>query len=249
MSYAVAALYKFAPLPDAAALRPALEALCARLDVCGTLLVAPEGVNGTLAGAPDAIDDLLRELGGEALLGARFEGAEVKRSTAAERPFGRLKVKLKREIVTLGDPLADPARRTGARVAAEDWNALIGRGDVVLVDVRNRFEVAMGSFPGAIDPETARFSEFPRFAAERLSDAKDRTVAMFCTGGIRCEKASAHLLAQGFTDVRQLDGGVLRYLETVAPADSLWRGDCFVFDRRLALGEGLEERPREDVDV
>ncbi|MDR6287125.1 UPF0176 protein [Methylopila jiangsuensis] len=243
------ALYKFADLPDAEALRPRLLALCERLGLCGTLLVAPEGVNGTLAGPDDAIDALLAELAGDDLLGDRFAGAEVKRSTAAERPFGRLKVKLKREIVTLGDPEAAPARATGARVSPEDWNALIARDDVVLVDVRNRFEVAMGSFPGAIDPETARFSDFPRFVAERLSEAKHRTVAMFCTGGIRCEKAGAHLLAQGFADVRQLDGGVLKYLETVAPDESLWRGDCFVFDKRLALGPGLEERPREDVDV
>jgi len=243
MSYAVAALYRFTPLPDAAALEAPLRALCEAHDVKGTILLAQEGVNGTVAAPPAALDAFLAELREGPLFGGRLDGLELKLSTAAKAPFGRLKVKVKREIVTLGDPAADPSVRTGAYVAPSDWNALIARDDVVVVDVRNAFEVEIGSFEGAIDPRTRRFSDFRAFAAERLGDARGRTIAMFCTGGIRCEKASAHLLAQGFSDVRQLKGGVLKYLEEVPPTESRWRGTCFVFDDRIALGHGLAEVP------
>jgi UPF0176 protein len=245
MPLAVAALYKFVALPDFAALQAPLKAMCEALDVTGTLLLAPEGINGTVAGDRDAIDALLLALRDGPLFGGRLGDLGAKLSTAEARPFGRLKVRLKREIVTLGDPDAAPAQRTGAFVAPSDWNALIAQDDVVVIDVRNAFEVEMGSFERAIDPGVARFSDFRRFAADRLGDAKAKTVAMYCTGGIRCEKASAHLLAQGFADVRQLKGGILKYLEDVDPAQSLWRGSCFVFDARGALGHGLAEQQAE----
>ena len=247
MSYAVAALYSFVSLPDAAALQPPLRALCEAHAVKGTVLLAPEGLNGTVAAAPADLDAFLAELRDGPLFAGRLDRLELKLSTAREAPFGRLKVKVKREIVTLGDPAADPSVRAGAYVAPSDWNALIARDDVVVVDVRNAFEVEMGSFAGALDPRTRRFSDFKAFAAEQLGDARRGTVALFCTGGIRCEKASAHLLAQGFSDVRQLKGGILKYLEVTPPADSLWRGTCFVFDDRIALGHGLAERRPEET--
>lgn len=237
----VAALYRFVALPDCRAIQAPLRALCDRLGVTGTLLLAPEGINGTVAGTAEAVSALLDELRDGPLFGGRLSGLAAKLSNADAPPFRRLKVRLKREIVTLGDPAADPTIRTAARVSPADWNALISRDDVVVVDVRNGFEVAMGTFHGAVDPKTKSFGDFKAFAAKALADRKERTVAMFCTGGIRCEKASAHLIAQGFSDVRQLDGGILSYLETVPPQDSLWRGACFVFDERVALGHGLRE--------
>lgn len=248
MPLAVAALYSFVALPDAPELQAPLRALCEELGLTGTLLIAAEGINGTVAGKPTAIDAFLDAVRNGPLFGGRLAGLSARLSSADAPPFGRLKVKLKREIVTLGDPAADPAARTGAFVAPADWNALIARDDVVVIDVRNAFEVTMGTFQGALDPKTKRFSEFKAYAAETLADAKSRTVAMFCTGGIRCEKASAHLLAQGFEDVRQLEGGILNYLETVAPEDSRWTGACFVFDERVALGHGLAQLDVERAD-
>ena len=245
MPFAVAAFHKFVALPEFRDLQAPLSALCAARGICGSVLLAPEGINGTVAGAPDAIAALLDDLRAGPLFGGRLADLDAKLSGADAPPFRRLKIRLKREIVTLGDPRADPARRTGAFVPAAEWNALIGRDDVIVVDVRNGFEVAMGSFEGAIDPGTKRFGDFRTFAADRLAGARTRTVALFCTGGIRCEKASAHLLANGHSDVRQLEGGVLRYLEEVAPEESLWRGACFVFDERVALVHGLVERGSE----
>jgi UPF0176 protein len=164
-------------------------------------------------------------------------------------PFGRLKVRLKKEIVTLGDEAADPTRQVGTYVEPADWNALIASPDTLVLDTRNAFEVAMGTFEGALDPAIASFGQFKQFVAERLDPAKHRKIAMFCTGGIRCEKASSHLLARGFPEVYHLKGGILRYLEEVAEAESRWRGECFVFDERVALGHGLRERVKErDTD-
>lgn len=249
MPFAVAAFYMFVALPDFAALQEPLRTACAGVGVTGTILLAPEGVNGAIAGDPAALDELLDALRRGPVFGDRLAALQVKLSSAQVRPFQRLKVRLKREIVTLGDPRADPTLRTGAYVEPAEWNALIARDDVVVVDVRNAFEVAMGTFEGAVDPNTRRFSDFKSFAAGPLANAKRKTIALFCTGGIRCEKASAHLLANGFSDVRQLDGGILTYLEQVDAADSRWRGDCFVFDGRVALGHGLAERPLETTDV
>jgi UPF0176 protein len=243
MSFHVAAFYQFTALPDSTALQVPVRQFCADLGLTGTLLLAPEGINGTLAGTQAAIDALIGELTGGALFGGRLDNLELKRSTAAALPFGRLKVRLKREIVTLGDPATDPTRQVGTYVDPADWNALLATPDLVLIDTRNAFEVAMGSFDGALDPGTERFSQFPDFVAGKLDPRTHKKVAMFCTGGIRCEKASAYMLSRGFETVYHLKGGILKYLEQVPVEDSRWSGDCFVFDERVALGHGLVERP------
>ena len=243
MTYHVAALYQFVALPDCRALVEPIREFCTSLALRGTLLLAPEGINGTLAGTASAIDALVAELTQGALFGGRLDNLELKRSTAAAMPFKRLKVRLKREIVTLGDPTVDPTRRVGTYVEPADWNALLATPDLVLIDARNAFEVAMGSFEGALDPQTIRFSEFRDFVTRTLDPRRHKKVAMFCTGGIRCEKASSYMLAQGFESVYHLKGGILKYLEEIPEAASRWSGDCFVFDERVALGTGLIERP------
>jgi UPF0176 protein len=242
MPYKVAAFYEFAALADFRELREPLRAICAGLKLKGSVLLAHEGINGTLAGPAGGIEALVDELLRGALFGGRLNNLELKFSDATEMPFGRLKVRLKKEIVTLGDANADPTRQVGIYVEPAAWNALIDAPDTLVIDTRNAFEVAMGTFEGALDPKIASFGQFKDFAARHLDPSKHRTIAMFCTGGIRCEKASAHLLARGFTRVYHLKGGILKYLETVPEAESRWRGDCFVFDERVALGHGLRER-------
>ncbi|WP_409363739.1 rhodanese-related sulfurtransferase [Bradyrhizobium liaoningense] len=238
----VVAFYQFAALPDYRELREPLRAYCAGLALKGSVLLAQEGINGTVAGGPDAIDAFAHELARGEMFGGRLDNLELKFSNAAAMPFGRLKVRLKKEIVTLGDAAADPTRQVGTYVDASEWNALIAAPDTLLLDTRNAFEVAMGSFEGAVDPGLESFGQFKDFAARQLDPAKHRRIAMFCTGGIRCEKASAHLLARGFAEVYHLKGGILRYLEEVPETQSRWRGECFVFDERVALGHGLRER-------
>lgn len=236
----IAALYRFIRLSDPAGLVRPLHEACNALGVRGTLLVASEGINGTIAGEAAALDQAvaaIRDLTG-------VDRFEIKFSQAARMPFLRMKVKLKREIVTIGDQSVDPLKAAGTYVAARDWNALIARPDVVLIDVRNDYEHRIGSFEGAMDPGTASFSDFPAFVRERLAGAKDKTIAMFCTGGIRCEKASAFMLQEGFANVHHLEGGILRYLEDVPEAESRWHGGCFVFDERVAVGHGLAPDPR-----
>ncbi|MHC4044924.1 oxygen-dependent tRNA uridine(34) hydroxylase TrhO [Bradyrhizobium sp. 23AC] len=240
-SIKVAAFYQFAALPDYRELREPLRAFCAGLKLKGSVLLAHEGINGTLAGAPGAIDALAHELAHGDMFGGRLNNLELKFSAAEAMPFGRLKVRLKKEIVTLGDTAADPTRQVGTYVDASEWNALISAPDTLLLDTRNAFEVAMGTFEGAVDPGIRSFGQFKDFAAVELDPAKHRRIAMFCTGGIRCEKASAHLLARGFAEVYHLKGGILKYLEEVPEAQSRWRGECFVFDERVALGHGLQE--------
>jgi UPF0176 protein len=230
MPFTVAAFYQFAELPDFRELREPLRAVCAGLALKGSVLLAHEGINGTLAGGEDAIAGLIRELKAGALFGGRLDNLELKFSDAATMPFQRLKIRLKKEIVTLGDASADPTRQVGIYVDPADWNALIAAPDTLVIDTRNAFEVAMGSFPGAVDPGIRNFGQFKEFAARQLDPAKHRKIAMFCTGGIRCEKASAHLLARGFAEVYHLRGGILKYLEGVPEAESRWRGECFVFD-------------------
>ncbi len=242
MSYKVAAFYQFAALPDFRQLRDPLRAVCAGLGLKGSILLAGEGINGTLAGEPAAINDLIDALQHSALLGGRLDKLELKFSGASAMPFQRLKVRLKKEIVTLGAADADPTRQVGIYVDPADWNALIAAPDTLVIDTRNDFEVAMGTFEGAVDPSLKRFGQFKDFAAKQLDPAKHRKIAMFCTGGIRCEKASAYLLSRGFTEVYHLKGGILKYIEGVAEAESRWRGECFVFDERVALGHGLRER-------
>jgi UPF0176 protein len=241
--FKVAALYQFTPLPDFRALREPLRALCAGLSVKGTVLLAGEGINGTVAGMPGAIDALIAELQTGTLFSGRLDNLELKFSRASVMPFARLKVRLKKEIVTLGDPATDPTRAVGVYVEPKDWNDLIAAPDTLLIDTRNGFEVAMGTFEGALDPQLARFGGFKDFVAQKLDPEKHERIAMFCTGGIRCEKASSYLLSRGFKEVYHLKGGILKYLEGIPESESRWRGECFVFDDRVALGHGLMESP------
>ena len=245
MPYKVAAFYQFASLPDYRELREPLRALCGNLALKGSVLLAYEGINGTLAGSRDAIDELVATLRHGDLFGGRLDHLELKFSSAAAMPFGRLKVRLKKEIVTFGDTAADPTRQVGTYVEPADWNDLIAAPDTVLIDTRNAFEVELGTFEGAVDPAITSFGQFKQFAARHLDPKRDQKIAMFCTGGIRCEKASSYLLSQGFAEVYHLKGGILNYLEQVAEAKSRWRGECFVFDERVALGHGLRERQTE----
>jgi len=231
----VAALYRFAAFDDPAAIRTALEARARALGIRGTLLVAGEGINGTIAGAPEAVDAMvatIRSLPGCAGLAPKF-------ADAAAMPFHRLKVRLKREIVTLGVAGIDAARDAGTYVSPADWNALVDDPDTVVIDTRNGYEVAVGSFAGAIDPGTDAFRDFPAWVDAHRDELAGKRIAMFCTGGIRCEKATALMKAEGFDDVHHLDGGILRYLEEVPEGESRWRGECFVFDERVAVGHGL----------
>ena len=242
MSYKVAAFYQFVALPDFENLREPLRNMCVALDIRGIILLAAEGINGTVAGGDAAIDALMNQLQHGALFDGRLNNLELKFSTAANMPFNRMKVRLKKEIVRLGDPETDPNAKVGTYVDAADWNDLIKQDGVLLLDTRNAFEVEMGTFEGAIDPKITRFGEFPEFAGKTLDPAKHTKIAMFCTGGIRCEKASSYLLSQGFKEVYHLKGGILKYLEDIPEDQSLWRGECFVFDQRIALGHGLSER-------
>jgi UPF0176 protein len=243
----VAAFYQFTALADYRSLREPLYTMCAALGVKGSVLLAHEGINGTLAGTAAAIDTIVAELQRGTLFANRLDNLELKFSASADMPFQRLKVRLKKEIVTLGDAAADPTRQVGTYVAACDWNALIASPDTLLLDTRNAFEVAIGTFDGAVDPGLASFGQFRDFVAQKLDPAKHQRIAMFCTGGIRCEKASSLLLAHGFAEVYHLKGGILKYLEEVSEADSRWHGECFVFDERIALGRGLKERRLEAV--
>ena len=245
MTYKVAALYQFVPLPDFRELKDPLHRLCQDLGIRGTLLLAHEGINGTVAGLDEAVDILMAELRSGPLFAGRLDNLELKYSTASEMPFKRMKVRLKKEIVTLGDPQTDPLRRVGTYVSPDEWNRLMDEPGIVVLDTRNDFEVGMGTFAGAVDPRIARFSEFKDFVRDELDPARHKRVAMFCTGGIRCEKASSYMLAQGFEEVFHLKGGILKYLEDVPQTESRWNGECFVFDERVALGHGLVERPGE----
>ncbi|MEZ5742487.1 MAG: rhodanese-related sulfurtransferase [Sphingomonadaceae bacterium] len=237
----VAALYRFTRFEDCASLRAPLEGICRDEAVRGTLLLASEGINGTIAGPADGIArvvDYIRGLPGCAEL-------DVKLSTASAMPFHRLKVRLKREIVTMGEPGLDPRASVGTYVEPQDWNDLIADPGTIVIDTRNDYEVAVGTFDGAIDPKTASFRDFPdwfRRERERLmGSGKPPKVAMFCTGGIRCEKSTSFLKQEGIDEVYHLKGGILKYLETVPEEQSLWRGECFVFDQRVTIGHGLVE--------
>ncbi|MEN0040893.1 MAG: rhodanese-related sulfurtransferase [Pseudomonadota bacterium] len=233
--WTVAALYKFVPLPDPPNLQAALNKRCKTLSIFGTLLLANEGINGTVAGAQEAIADLIGWLEARNEIGP----LDVKYSTAKAQPFNRMKVRLKREIVTLGVEGIDAARDSGTYVEAADWNDLIAREDVIVVDTRNTYEVELGTFAGAIDPKTESFGELPDWADRALDLPKDTPIAMFCTGGIRCEKSTALMKQRGFENVYHLKGGILKYLEEVPQENSLWEGECFVFDDRVSVRHGL----------
>lgn len=235
--FVVAALYRFVTLEDYRELREPLLDECLAAGVKGTLLLAVEGINGTIAGSRDGIDRVLAWLRSD----PRLAALEHKESVDDEMPFYRMKVKLKREIVTLGVAGIDPNRVVGTYVAPRDWNALVNDPEVVLIDTRNRYEIDIGSFRGAVDPATTSFREFPRYVRENLDPARHKKVAMFCTGGIRCEKASAYMLQEGFEEVYHLQGGILKYLEEVPEEESTWEGECFVFDNRVAVNHRLEK--------
>ncbi|MGC3980780.1 MAG: rhodanese-related sulfurtransferase [Steroidobacteraceae bacterium] len=237
MSFLVAALYKFVSLPDCATLIPALQNHCDQHGVKGTLLLAQEGINGTIAGTHEDIKAVLAYLRSD----ARLADLEHKESLAEEMPFHRMKVRLKREIVTMGLPEVDPSKMAGTYVKPQDWNALISDPDVVVIDTRNDYEVAIGTFKGAIDPNIKSFRDLPDWVRQQKSLDKKPKVAMFCTGGIRCEKSTAFMRAEGFDEVYHLQGGILKYLETVPEQNSLWQGECFVFDERVAVGHGLHQ--------
>lgn len=237
--YLVAALYKFVKLDDYQAHQQPILEVCLANDVKGTLLLANEGINGTIAGPMEGIQRVLNYLRSI----PAFEGLEHKESWATELPFPRMKVRLKKEIVTMGVPGIDPNQTVGTYVKPQDWNALISDPEVVVVDTRNDYEVAIGSFERAIDPETKSFREFPEWVKNADALKNKKKVAMFCTGGIRCEKSTAYLKEQGFEEVYHLQGGILKYLEEVPEEESLWHGECFVFDDRVSVGHGLKEGP------
>ncbi|MHA7818037.1 MAG: oxygen-dependent tRNA uridine(34) hydroxylase TrhO [Erythrobacter sp.] len=235
----VAALYRFTPFEDPAVLRAPLLAACEAVGVKGTLLLAHEGINGTIAGSPGAIAAVLDHI--RALPGCA--GLDVKFSTASEPPFHRMKVRLKREIVTMGEPSVDPTASVGRYVDPQEWNALISDPETLVIDTRNDYEVAVGTFERALDPRTQSFRDFPKWFRDNRGELLEgkRKVAMFCTGGIRCEKSTSFLRGEGVEEVYHLKGGILRYLEEIPEQQSLWHGDCFVFDERVTVRHGLEQ--------
>ena len=235
MSYFVATFYKFINISDLETKKARILAWCKQNRVKGTIILASEGINGTIAGSQKAIANTLTQL--RSL--PELADLEPKESTAEKQPFSRLKVKIKSEIVTLGLPEVNPNQQVGTYVDPQDWNQIISDPEVVVIDTRNDYEVEIGSFQRAKNPNTESFREFPKYIAQ-IDPAKHPKVAMFCTGGIRCEKASSYMLSQGFKEVYHLKGGILKYLENVPPEESMWTGECFVFDERVAVKDGLE---------
>jgi UPF0176 protein len=235
--FLVAAFYRFVSLPDYQGLRQDIQSYCDQLDLMGSILLATEGINGTISGTEAAVQQLFHQLG----LDSRLSDLPYKKSWADKQPFHRMKVRLKKEIVSLGVAGVDPASRVGKYVKPEQWNDLISRKNVRVIDTRNRYEHNLGTFQDAEDPHTQTFRDFPEWVSDNLDSKSDQHVAMFCTGGIRCEKASSYLLDLGFENVYHLDGGILNYLETVDKEDSMWQGDCFVFDNRVTVDHDLAE--------
>ena len=237
--FLTAALYKFVDLPDFAQLQAPLQVFCEAHDVRGTLLLASEGINGTIAGPPAGVRAVLAHLRTD----PRLASLEHKEAVCSKSPFYRMKVRLKKEIVTMGVPGISPTHMAGTYVKPKDWNALISSPDVVLIDTRNDYEIEIGTFAGAINPDIQTFSQLPQWAqkARELQERNGRKprVAMFCTGGIRCEKSTALMKMRGFEEVYHLEGGILKYLEEIPPEQSTWEGDCFVFDERVSVGHGL----------
>lgn len=231
----LAALYHFVPLPDFEALRPVYKERMIEAGIKGTILLTPEGVNGTISGTREAIDAFLAFLKTD----VRFTGLEHKESYFDRHPFGRTKVKLKKETISLGKP-ANPAEKVGTYVTPEEWNALISDPETLLLDSRNTYETHLGTFKGAIDPRIDRFKQLPDYIEQHLDPEKHKKIATFCTGGIRCEKLTAYLIDQGFEEVYHLKGGILKYLEDVPKEQSLWEGECYVFDERVGVGHNLE---------
>ncbi|MBU2976930.1 rhodanese-related sulfurtransferase [Alteromonas sp. C1M14] len=236
-NYIVCAMYKFVALDDFEAMRQPLLATMEAQGIKGTLLLAKEGINGTVSGSREGIDNLLAYLNSD----SRINPISTKESLHEEQPFYRTKVKLKKEIVTMGVEGIDPRHTVGTYVKPSDWNALISDPDVLVIDTRNDYEIEIGTFKHAVDPQTKTFREFPEYVKENMDPKQHKKVAMFCTGGIRCEKSTAYLKEQGFDEVYHLEGGILQYLQDVPKEESLWEGDCFVFDNRVAVNHDLEK--------
>ncbi len=237
MSYTVAGFYKFVPLEDYREMHQPLLATCRKLEVTGTILLADEGINGTVAGSRTNIEALIVHL----QKNPRLAEFPVNISIATENPFNRLKIRLKKEIIKMGVPGVKPSNKTGRHVTPEEWNSLVEDQQVLVLDARNKYETAIGSFANAVDPRIKSFVEITNYVQEKLGEQKDRKIAMFCTGGIRCEKLSTYMMDQGFKEVYQLRGGILRYLQEMPEEKSLWNGECFIFDHRVSLGHGLKE--------
>jgi len=239
-AYLITAMYHFANLPYFKTLREPLLQFCVSHDIKGTLLLANEGINGTLAGSEKSILELLDFLKNNPIFKDNFKDLSHKESWSDKHPFYRMKVKFKKEIVTLGVPGVSPTKVVGQYVKPKDWNSIISDPGVVLIDTRNDYEYVIGTFKNAINPKTNTFREFPEYVKTHLDPKRHKKVAMFCTGGIRCEKASSYMISQGFDEVYHLEGGILKYLEEVSYQESLWQGECFVFDQRVAIKHGLE---------
>ncbi len=239
-TYLTTAMYHFVSLPHFETLREPLLKFCVSCEIKGTLLLAHEGINGTVAGSEKSIIKLLEYLKTDPLFEGKFKSIRHKESWSDKHPFYRMKVKLKKEIVTLGVPGVSPTKMVGKYVKPKDWNAIITDPEVVLIDTRNEYEYAIGTFKNAVNPKTNTFREFPEYVKTHFDPKKHKKVAMFCTGGIRCEKASSYMISQGYNEVYHLEGGILKYLEEVKPEKSLWQGECFVFDQRVAIKHGLE---------
>ena len=239
--FTIAALYHFAPVADPVQMQSSVKMRCEELEIKGTLLIANEGINGTISGAAANIDSILGFLSSI----PEFADLVWKLSTSPEQPFARLKVRLKREIVTMGQPDVDPRGAVGQYIEPEDWNDFISAEDVVVIDTRNDYEVSIGTFDGTINPKTKSFREFPSWWEDNKQRFANQKVAMFCTGGIRCEKSTSYLRSQGIEEVFHLKGGILKYLEEVPEEKSVWNGECFVFDGRVSVGHGLEIGPHQ----
>lgn len=235
----VAALYRFVEIKDVPATQAALKEVCLENGACGTILIAPEGINGTFAAMPEALDRIIDWLDKT----LEVSKGELKYSTATEKPFLRMKVRQKKEIITMRAPEANPNKTVGTYLTPQEWNELLEDPEVVLLDTRNKYETACGVFEGAIDPEIDKFTEFKDYVQDNLDPAKHKKIAMYCTGGIRCEKASSYMMAHGFDEVYHLHGGILKYLGTIPADQSKWEGSCFVFDKRVAIDHGLKESP------
>lgn len=235
--YTVIALYKFVALPDFEEIQKPLLNKCLDFGVCGTLLLAHEGINGTIAGQDDRMKALIAYIQEETPIGELV----YKASYVDFAPFNRMKVRLKKEIVTLGVPWVDPTKNVGTYLKPKEWNEVISQPDVFVVDTRNDYEVELGTFEHAVDPKTKTFREFPEYVEQNMDPKKHKRVAMFCTGGIRCEKSTAYMLGKGFEEVYHLEGGILKYLEEMPKEESLWKGECFVFDHRVSVDHDLEK--------
>ena len=240
-SFFTTAFYHFITLNDIKHLRPIIQSYCDKTLIKGTILLANEGINGTISGEEKNILAFHEFIKYDLIFAKAFEGLEYKGSWSNKNPFYRMKVRLKKEIVTLGIPEVSPTKKVGTYVKPEDWNSLISDPDITVIDARNGYEVDIGTFKNAINPKTSSFRELPKYIKDNLSPKKTKKVAMFCTGGIRCEKASSYMLEEGFEEVYHLQGGILKYLETIPEAESLWQGECFVFDQRVAVTNELKQ--------